>query len=483
MTLAIHWFRRDLRLRDNPALAEAVVRSDGAVLPLFILDDAILRAPDTAPARVALLLDALADLDKQLRALGSRLVVRRGPSIPTLREIATSSAAATVCWNADHTPFSRRRDAAASAMLAELGVGTRVVQEAMLIGADELRSGAGTPYTIYTPYARRWRELVAAQSGRFDAIAAPQRLAPLSAAIADLPLPSIAALGVTIDQALPTGGETPGYERLAIFIRSRAADNYTAGRNLLAEPGTSRLSPYLHLGCVAPAAALRLALDAIDRSPPERAAGLTTWVGELAWRDFYYQIMVNFPHVLATAFKPAYADLAWENDESLFAAWCAGHTGYPIVDAAMRQLAAEAWMHNRGRMIVASFLTKDLLIDWRWGERFFMRRLVDGDHASNNGGWQWAAGTGTDAQPYFRIFNPVSQGEKFDPRGSYIRRYIPELADVPLRYLHAPWTMPPAEAGRIGFALGRDYPHPLVDHALQRARALALYKRGTEPAG
>jgi deoxyribodipyrimidine photo-lyase len=218
----------------------------------------------------------------------------------------------------------------------------------------------------------------------------------------------------------------------------------------------------------------------VQQRHEEAAAGVQSWINELAWRDFYMQILAHFPHVLRGAFRQQYDALEWENDPDLFAAWCAGRTGYPIVDAAMRQINQEAWMHNRARMIVASFLTKDLLIDWRWGERYFMQHLVDGDLAANNGGWQWAAGTGTDAQPYFRIFNPTSQGQKFDPQGAYVRHYLPELANVPEKFIHEPWKMSEQAQRQAGVQIGRNYPAPIVDHGVQRKRALALYREAKE---
>jgi deoxyribodipyrimidine photo-lyase len=229
------------------------------------------------------------------------------------------------------------------------------------------------------------------------------------------------------------------------------------------------------MGTISPRACLQAAHE-VEQRHPDAAEGVQSWVSELAWRDFYVQILAHFPRVLRGAFRQEYDALAWDNNPEFFAAWCAGRTGYPIVDAAMRQLNQEAWMHNRARMIVASFLTKDLLIDWRWGERYFMQRLVDGDPAANNGGWQWAAGTGTDAQPYFRIFNPTSQGSKFDPQGAYVRQYVPELARVPDRFIHEPWKMSAAQQEEAGLQPGSDYPQPIVDHKEMRQRALALYK-------
>lgn len=474
----IHWFRRDLRLHDNPALAAALRQSAGQVIPLFILDDSLLRSPASAPARVAFLLDSLHALDQALQRQGSRLLVQRGASIPTLRAVAQATGATAIFWNRDYTPFARARDAQAMHMLQELGIAAFDFPDTMILGPDAVRTKKGQVYTVFTPFRRTWRTLVDADQAAL--LAEPQIPAfaptPLPEAIIPEPLPSLEILGLTTSQRIPAGGEQAGQDRLRAFTKpeSGTIGAYASGRDLMAEAGTSRLSPYLRLGCVAPQACLRAAL-AVPPTPGTQA-GIETWVGELAWRDFYYQILANFPHVLRGAFKRQYDAIRWENDQQLFAAWCAGQTGYPIVDAAMRQLASEAWMHNRARMVVASFLTKDLLIDWRWGERYFMQMLVDGDPASNNGGWQWAAGTGTDAQPYFRIFNPTSQGQKFDPHGAYVRHYVPELAHVADRYIHAPWTMPAAEQRRVGLTIGKQYPAPIVDHAIQRERALARYR-------
>jgi deoxyribodipyrimidine photo-lyase len=484
----IHWFRRDLRLHDNPALMAAARASGGQVVPLFILDDAVLAAPRTGAARVAFMLDSLRALDAALRERGSRLIVRRGPPDAKLRALATECGAAGVTWNRDYTPYAIARDNAAGEALHGLDV--RTFAEAMILEPREVLTKAGKPYTVYTPYRRNWRVRVEALRDELLVEDAIPSLVAVPETIVSLPLPTAADLGFATTQLLPTGGEAAGRARLADFVRANGEiDGYAAGRDQPGLPATSRLSPYLRFGCVAARACARAALNLMIDSRLQSAndhkeqsairnleSAIETWLSELAWRDFYYQILANFPYVLRGAFKRQYDGLEWENDERLFAAWCAGQTGYPIVDAAIRQLNSEAWMHNRARMIVASFLTKDLLIDWRWGERYFMRQLVDGDHAANNGGWQWAAGTGTDAQPYFRIFNPTSQGQKFDPRGIYIRRYVPELERVPDRYINTPWAMPIAEQRRAGVLLGRDYPMPIVDHAERRTRALALYR-------
>jgi deoxyribodipyrimidine photo-lyase len=480
----IHWFRRDLRLHDNPALLEALRAGDGRVVPLFILDDAILRSPRVGPARVHFLLESLAALDRALRERGSRLVVRRGAPLDVLREVARGCGADAVYFNRDYTPFARARDERVAAGLASDGRGVRHFPDHVICEPDELLSGAGKPYAVYTPYRRRWWARV--EQARADLLH-ERRLAPFAPvpeALSDDPIPTPAELGAAGVEPLPPGGEAAGLERLRAFLDLGNPDgvrDYHVQRDLMARPATSRLSAYLHLGCVATAQCLRGALRALDAADRDARPGVEGWIGELVWHDFYTQTLYHFPHVLRGAFRREYDALAWENDERLFAAWCEGRTGYPVVDAAMRQLNRESWMHNRARMIVASFLVKDLLVDWRWGERYFLQRLVDGDHAANNGGWQWIAGTGADAQPFFRIFNPVSQGRKFDPHGAYVRRYVPELARVPDRYIHAPWTMPADEQRRAGVELGDHYPAPVVDHAAQREKALAMYRGARGP--
>jgi deoxyribodipyrimidine photo-lyase len=469
----IHWFRRDLRLHDNTALAAAARAGGGAVLPVFVLDDAILQGRWRSPARTAWLLANLAALDEALRASGSRLILRRGDPLAELQALARETGATGVRWNRDYTPYATRRDATIKQALRANGLEAHSHKDAVIFELLEVATQNGGPYSVYSPYARRWRQRLADEG--YTLQPAPRLVAPASWP-ESLPIPSLADLGMRLDHDLPPAGEEAAQARLKRFAslkRDDAIAGYAERRNLLAEDGTSRLSPYLRLGLLSPRQCLLAAYDL--QAKGTAGAGVETWVGELIWRDFYVQVLANFPHVLQGAFRPEYDALRWENDEALFAAWVEGRTGYPIVDAAMRQMRAEGWMHNRGRMIVASFLAKDLLIDWRWGERHFMRLLIDGDPAANNGGWQWAAGTGTDAQPFFRIFNPVSQGEKFDPVGAYVRRYVPELANVPNTFIHQPHLMAPAEQLRADVQVGRDYPQPSVDHKLQRARALELY--------
>jgi deoxyribodipyrimidine photo-lyase len=465
--IALHWFRRDLRLADNPALLAAAAAAQQCI-PLFVLDDALLGAAGRAPTRIAFLLDSLVALDRELAARGSRLLVLRGDPRQVLPEVCRRHGVALASWNRDVSPYAHRRDAAVAAQLRDAGIATHTGHEVTIVPPEALRTASGGPYTVFTPYLRAWQAwLVHHATAAMPAPAIPPLPPGLTADgpphLADLRIPAAAA-------PIPPGGAAAALQRLAAFVAPGGAlERYHERRDIPAESATSQLSPYLRFGCLAPAAAWRAAQAA-------GGAGAARWIAELAWRDFYAQILFCFPHVLRGAFRPIYDHIRWDDDDARFAAWCDGRTGFPIVDAAMRQLRAEAWMHNRCRMIVASFLTKDLLIDWRRGERWFMQHLLDGDPASNNGGWQWAAGTGTDAQPYFRIFNPTSQGQKFDPDGTYVRRYVPELRRVPARVIHEPWRLSPAEQQVVGCVIGRDYPAPVVDHARQRLVALERYR-------
>jgi deoxyribodipyrimidine photo-lyase len=468
--MLIHWFRRDLRLRDNTALIAAAHAAGGAVVPVFIFDDAILSGRFASPARTQFLLDCLAALDAELRTLGLYLVVRRGEPLSELIALLRETGATGVTWNRDYTPYAIRRDRAIKQSLRAAGYSTHSYKDLVIFEMDEVVTAEGRPYTVYTPYAKRWRARLATEPVRVQEMPGLATI-PLPPS---KPIPRLTELFPDAPVELPRfpAGEAVALAALDHFVRGPLID-YAQGRDRLAAAGTSRLSPYLRMGVLSPRQCLSAALNAPPGPGPE------SWIGELIWRDFYIQVLYHFPHALRGNFKPVYDRIAWPNDPTLFAAWQQGQTGYPIVDAAMRQLQREGWMHNRARMIVASFLTKDLLVDWRWGERHFMHLLLDGDPAANNGGWQWAAGTGTDAQPYFRIFNPVSQGQKFDPDGAYVRRYVPELARVPARYIHEPHTMPLAEQIRAGVQIGRDYPAPIVDHATQRKRALELYRAVT----
>jgi deoxyribodipyrimidine photo-lyase len=468
MTTAIWWVRRDLRLCDNEALQGALGEA-AAVIPVFVLDPVLLKAADVSPKRLAFLFGGLHALDADLRARGSRLIVRRGDPAEEIARLAAETGAVRVHAEADPWPYARRRDEAVARRVPLRLHGGVTVQPPEL-----LRKRDGSPYTVFTPFSRAWRALPLPQAGAPGAC--PEALPGVPEGVASLPLPE----GPVPRENLFPPGEAEALRRLRAFGGGWSAPiyRYAADRNRMDLEGTSQLSPYVRFGMVSARRAATVASGAIEiaRDAGGRQ-GADTWLSELIWREFYMTILDAFPQVLGEAFQPALREVLWRNDNTEFAAWCEGRTGFPAVDAAMRQLVTTGWMHNRARMIVASFLVKDLLVDWRWGERFFMQHLLDGDPAANNGGWQWTAGVGTDAAPYFRIFNPSLQGAKFDPSGAYVRHWVPELARVPDRYLQEPWTMPAEEQRKAGCVIGADYPAPVVDHALARARTLAAYRR------
>ncbi|MEM7116926.1 MAG: deoxyribodipyrimidine photo-lyase [Chloroflexota bacterium] len=467
-TIAIWWIRRDLRLRDNPALMAALEQAT-AVLPLFILDPTLQQSDYVGSKRLAFLLEGLRVLDTDLRRRGSRLIVREGRPEKVLPALATEVGATAVFAEPDYSVYAKRRDG----RLAELV--TFIGNPAIRPPGDVLKKD-GLPYTVFTPFSKVWKALPLPH--RRDLRPAPAAINTPSS-VESLPLPREPRLPVSVPFR---AGEAAGRERLRNFVADlQAIGRYAARRDLMGEAGTSLLSPYLRFGMVSARETAVCTLETLaQNSDPDIRKGAETWLNELIWRDFYIHILHHFPHVSQGNFRPQWDGIVWRNDETEFAAWCAGKTGYPVVDAAMRQLNETGWMHNRARMIVASFLVKDLLIDWRWGERYFMQQLVDGDPAANNGGWQWAAGTGTDAAPYFRIFNPVSQSKKFDGNGRYLRRWLPELANVPDKQIHEPWTMPPLLQMTTHCRLGVDYPHPIVNHKEARLRTLEAYKLAKE---
>jgi deoxyribodipyrimidine photo-lyase len=473
LTTAVWWVRRDLRLTDNQALASAMAAAD-VVIPVFIRDPARLDSPGIGEKRLAFLLGGLRSLNASLRAIGSRLIIRRGDPTRELAAILSETGAAAIFAEEDHAPYARRGDAqVAGAMPLHLSGSVTVHPPQLVLKAD------GSPYSVFTPFSRTWKALPPPVPG--DILPAPDHLSPV---------PDLTSLAIPDEPALPTRvpfvpGETEARKRLSSFVAGAdpAIYHYVEARDRLDQNGTSKISPYLRFGILSARQATVGALSAIDNAPGalERRAA-ETWLNELIWREFYHSILYHFPRVQEESFRTALRKISWSNDESAFAAWCEGRTGYPVVDAAMHELVETGWMHNRARMIVASFLVKDLLIDWRWGERYFMHHLVDGDPAANNGGWQWTAGTGTDAAPYFRIFNPVLQGKKYDPAGTYVRRWLPELARVPDRYIHAPWEMPQDIQRSAGCIIGQSYPEPIIDHARARDRALLAYQQARQTA-
>lgn len=467
MAPAILWYRRDLRVHDLPALAAAIADGgDDGVVPVFCFDDRLLHGRFASARRTAHLLRTLEALDARWHDLGGRLWYRRGDPAEQLAEVVRETGAEVVHASEEFSAFGRRRDLRVIDAVEEAGAHLEL-HPGIAIATDlaTIRTKAGKPHIVFTPFSKAW-----AEQPRRELIKAPRALyTPRGHAGA---LPSLAALGFDAADAAvqdaPDAGEIAGVHEARRWTSEHLGE-YEQRRSDLAAR-TSRLSQHLHFGSLSP-----LLLEQLVREHRGKAA--ETYRSELAWRDFYLQVLLHHPHVARLEFQVRYRDLAWEDDPDGLAAWQEGRTGYPVVDAAMRQLATTGFMHNRARMIVASFLTKDLHLDWRHGERWFMQQLLDGDLASNNGGWQWTASTGTDPAPYFRrMFNPTLQQQKFDPSGDYVRRWCPELSGVPAKHLAEPWKMTPEQQEQAGCVIGSDYPEPIVDHAEERRHAAERYQ-------
>ena len=458
---ALVWFRRDLRDHDHAALSAALAGAQ-QVYCAFVFDSEILDAlPARRDRRVHFIRESLVELDAALRAKGGGLIVRHGRATEEIPALAKELGVSAVFANRDYEPAAKQRDALVTGSLKSDGIEFHAFKDQAIFDGNEVLTQADKPFSVFTPYKNAWlKRLTAADyaewpchgqlaGGEFTGIPA---LTEIGFETSDLD-----ALGI-----LPG---TSGARALWDEFRQGRIERYGALRDFPAVKGVSYLSVHLRFGTIGIRELVRTALNSRD----------TTWLNELIWRDFYFMILDHFPHVVGSAFKPAYDAVQWDNWPDAFAAWKEGRTGYPLVDAAMRQLNHSGWMHNRLRMIAASFLSKDLGIDWRLGAQYFADQLNDFDLSANNGGWQWAASTGCDAQPYFRIFNPVTQSERFDPEGKFIRRYVPELAKVANKYIHAPWQMGRIEQESIGVVIGRDYPAPIVDHATAREKTLARY--------
>jgi deoxyribodipyrimidine photo-lyase len=455
---ALHWFRSDLRVRDNTALRAAAASAERLAC-VFIFDPRLLA--NAGVPRVRFLVDCVRRLAQDLERRGSRLLLRSGDPARELLALVRELGIDRVTWNRDYSPFARARDGAVAQALVAAGASVEDFKDRVVFEAEEVRTRAGQPYLVYTPYRRAfWERHHAAPS---EPAAAPRLPPPPEGSVRTGSEP---VLELSDDRTrIPTGGSDAAERRLDAFLDGAIGD-YAWQRELPARAGTSRLSHHLRFGTISVRTCFAHALDA-GRADPRLAAGVAKWTDELVWREFYHAILSDHPRVLRGAFRRELANIVWRDDPVGLRAWCDGKTGFPFVDAGMRELAETGWMHNRARMVSASFLCKDLLIDWRHGERWFMERLVDGDPANNNGGWQWSASTGTDAQPYFRIFNPVTQGERFDPDGDYVRRWLPELRGLAGASAHRPWESPLAASG---------YAPRIVDHAVARERALARYR-------
>lgn len=473
------WFRRDLRDFDHAALFHALKYSD-SVYCAFIFDRDILDGlTQRTDRRVEFIHASVQALQQALQSRGGNLLVRHASARQAIPALAAELAVDAVFCNRDYEPAAIARDQAVGASLAAVGIELLQYKDQVIFEQDEVVTQAGTPFSVFTPYKNAWlKQLTSFHVKPYPVERYMSALAPVNTPA----LPTLAELGFqpgNLAQLKIVPGMAGGQQLFDDFVQR--IDRYQQTRDFPAIKGVSYLSVHLRFGTVS---IRELARMAWAGSQPAAGPGHACWLNELIWRDFYQQILWHYPRVIDHAFKPEYDTIAFSNHTDHFAAWCEGRTGYPIVDAAMRQLNHSGYMHNRLRMIAASFLVKDLHIDWRMGERYFADQLLDFDLAANNGGWQWSASTGCDAQPYFRIFNPVTQSEKFDPDGRFIRRYVPELAAVPERYIHAPWQLPPLLQQQTGFVPGRDYPLPLVDHAQAREQALELFQqaRSTRPA-
>ncbi|MHB1214381.1 MAG: cryptochrome/photolyase family protein [Thiobacillus sp.] len=467
------WFRRDLRDFDHAALYHALKRARQVVC-VFVFDRDILDGlPDRADRRVEFIRASVVELQQALQARGGGLMVRHGVAREEVVQLAAELQAEAVFFNHDDDPAALARDAAVGVALCARNIAVHHYKDTVIFEREEVLTASGTPYSVFTPYKNAWlKRLTPLDLQAYPVEAYADRLAAQST-----PIPDLREMGFEPTNLreldCPTG--MAGAAQLFEDFLDRI-DRYQAMRDFPAQTGPSTLSVHLRFGTVS---IRQLAAAAWQLG----GRGAQTWLSELIWRDFYHQILWHRPDVASGhSFKRQYDALPWPNPPGHFEAWCEARTGYPLVDAAMRQLNRTGYMHNRLRMVAASFLTKDLLVDWRRGERYFADTLIDFDLAANSGGWQWAASVGCDAQPWFRIFNPVTQSERFDAQGQFIRRYLPELARVAEKFIHAPWTMPAAEQQRAGCVIGRDYPLPIVDHAVQRAQALALFRQASPPA-
>ncbi len=467
----IIWFRQDLRIADNAAL-NAAAATGQPVIPIFVWDETLAWSPGGASRWW--MHKSLESFSESLAALGAPLILRRGPAKETITKLAQESGATAVYWNRCYEPAAIARDTDIKAALRDAGLAVESFNSALLFEPWEIKTQSGTPFRVYTPFAKAAFALPASTP-----VPAPRKLTPAKQALPSDQLARWKLLPTKPDWAggfreMWTPGESGAAKRLKSFLTQ--ADRYNRARDIPSEAGTSRLSPHLHWGEIGP----RQIWNAIAHLEP--SAGTTTFQRELLWREFAHHLLYHFPTLPERPLRPEFWKFPWDHSRKSFSAWQKGQTGYPIVDAGMRELWHTGWMHNRVRMIVASFLVKHLLLPWQEGALWFWDTLVDADLANNSASWQWVAGCGTDAAPFFRIFNPQLQGGKFDAKGAYVRQWVPEIAALPDKYLHEPWEAPDHVLREAGIVLGKTYPGPIVDHAAARARALAAFKSLREDA-
>jgi deoxyribodipyrimidine photo-lyase len=463
------WFRSDLRVRDNTALDEACRAADKGVVAVFALCPRQWAEHDWGGAKVDFVLRNVRSLSASLADINVPLLLVRaerfGQLPQKLLQVASRHGCDALYFNVEHEVNELRRDREVGALFERSGRAVHAFDDQTILDVSRIRTGSGHWYRVFTPFRRKWHELLEEQ-GPPKIRRRPRRQESLGIRSDPVPEALDGFEGASSPELWPAG-EHEASKRLRAFA-SGPLGEYHRTRDSPAQDGTSRLSPYLAAGVLSARQCFAAAVDANDGRVEQGRKGAVTWIVELIWREFYRHVLIGFPRVsMNRPFRPETDQLPWRCDEATFEAWCAGRTGVPIVDAGMRQLREQGWMHNRLRMIVAMFVTKELFIDWRWGERHFMRHLVDGDLASNNGGWQWSASTGTDAVPYFRIFNPFSQSRRFDPQGEFIRRFVPELSELSAGEIHEPGD----KALR-----GLDYPSPIVDRAAARERVLEAFR-------
>ncbi len=468
-------FGRDLRLADNPGLSAALARGK-PVVPVYILDPEDAGAWAPGAASLWWLHHSLESLARGIERAGSRLILRKGPALREIPRLVAETGADAVFWNRRYEPWAVIRGAKLKATLAEAGIEAQSANAGLLHEPQLLKTQAGKPYTVFTPFWKSLRATLALEAALPEPkkIAAPATFPESDALSSWNLLPHIA--WDTGFKSAWTPGEAGAQKRLSAFVSGDVLA-YSDTRNVPGRAGTSRLSPHLHFGEIGPRQAWRAAVaHGIAATGDPMPRGVEVFLSEIAWREFAYHLLFHFPDMPAAPLRKSFDAFPWRSDAAQLRAWQKGQTGYPIVDAGMRELWHTGWMHNRVRMIVASFLIKDLLLPWQEGEAWFWDTLVDADLASNAASWQWVAGCGADAAPYFRIFNPVTQGKTYDPDGAYVRRWVPELAKLPDERLHEPWTATPLELADAGVKLGKTYPLPIVDHSAARDRALAALK-------
>lgn len=454
---ALVWIRRDLRLKDHAPLSYASLLGEEVAL-VFVFDENILKSLDPSDRRLTFIHESLREIQSDLEKRGSSLIVKIGDPIQLIPKLAQDLGVGIVCAGKDYEPYAKKRDSLVEASLREKGIGFSLGKDQVIFEGLEVVSQSNTAFKVFTPYKNAWLKKLSPKDYE-EREASPPKWIPGIEARKHSHSWEMKDIGFQRTSLWVPSGSKGALQLLQTFAPKMK--DYQEARNFPAIAGTSGLSVHLRFGTVS----IR---ECVRRALVQKNSGSDIWLSELIWRDFYHMILDQFPHVVGQAFKKDYESIRWPGKNSHFEAWCRGETGFPIIDAAMRHFNDTGWMHNRLRMIVASFLTKDLLVDWRRGEEYFAKHLLDFDLAANNGGWQWSASTGCDAQPYFRIFNPYSQSEKFDPEGVFLRSQLPELKTIKGKEIHQPLS--------LGL-FGASYPAPIVNHSVQREKALALFKK------